>query len=144
MENEKPSERPAVTVGALIVNPEGKVLLCRSHKWSDKYTVPGGHIEGGEKMSDAIVREVREETGLEVFDVRFLCALEGIYNAGFWKKKHFIFLDHVCKTKSSDVKLNSEFQSCLWSPPKEALYLELAPFVSDIIKEYLKKYPGGM
>ncbi len=41
---------PEPTVGALIVNKEGKILLARSHKWFDKYTLPGGHIEVGESM----------------------------------------------------------------------------------------------
>ncbi len=54
---------PEPTVGALIVNKEGKILLTKSHKWFDKYTLPGGHIEVGETMKEAIIREVKEETG---------------------------------------------------------------------------------
>ena len=59
---------PEPTVGALIFNPEGKLLLMRSHKWRDKYVVPGGHIELGEHIEDALKREVKEETGLDVTD----------------------------------------------------------------------------
>ena len=47
---------PEATVGALVVNSSGKVLIVRSSKWSDKYTVPGGHIELGERAEDAITR----------------------------------------------------------------------------------------
>ena len=143
MENEAQNERPSVIVGALVVNPEGRILLARSAKWKDKYTVPGGHIEAGEKMMDALKREVKEETGLDVTDVQFLCALESIFDSGFWKKKHYIFVDYACKTKSTTVKLNEELQSHLWAVPKEALYLDLAPFISDLIKEYVKKFPNG-
>jgi nucleoside triphosphatase len=57
---------PEATVGALVVNPNGDVLIVRSSKWNDKYTVPCGHIELGELAEDAIRREVREETGLDV------------------------------------------------------------------------------
>jgi len=57
---------PEPTVGALIVDQQGKILLARSHKWFDKYTLPGGHIEVGESMADAVRREVKEEVGLDV------------------------------------------------------------------------------
>ena len=39
---------PEPTVGALILGPEGKLFLMQSHKWRDKYVIPGGHIELGE------------------------------------------------------------------------------------------------
>ncbi len=58
------SKYPDPTVGALIFNPEDKVLICKSHKWNDQYVIPGGHIELGEKMEDALKLEVLEETGL--------------------------------------------------------------------------------
>ena len=45
---------PEPTVGALIFNPEGKVFLMRSHKWRGKWVLPGGHIELGERMEDAL------------------------------------------------------------------------------------------
>lgn len=40
---------PEPTVSAVIFNPAGKILLCKSHKWGNKYVIPGGHIELGEK-----------------------------------------------------------------------------------------------
>lgn len=43
---------PEATVGALIVNEKGEVLLVHSKKWGEKYTVPGGHIELGEQAED--------------------------------------------------------------------------------------------
>lgn len=52
---------PEPTVGAIIYNPDNKVLLCKAHKWNDKYIIPGGHIELGEKMEEALKREILEE-----------------------------------------------------------------------------------
>ena len=49
---------PEPTVGSLIINPDGELFLMRSHKWRGKYVIPGGHIELGESIVDAMVREV--------------------------------------------------------------------------------------
>src|SRR6266516_4409321 len=82
---------PEPTVGALIVNKDGKILLTKSHKWFDKFTLPGGHIEVGETMEEAVKREVKEEVGLAVEVVEFLLMQEAIFAKEFWQKKHFIF-----------------------------------------------------
>ncbi len=47
---------PEPTVGGLILNREGKVLMVTSHKWSGRLTIPGGHIELGEAMLEAVKR----------------------------------------------------------------------------------------
>ena len=54
---------PEPTVGALVFNPEGKILLIKSYKWTGKYVISGGHIELGESIEQALKREVKEETG---------------------------------------------------------------------------------
>lgn len=42
---------PEPTVGALIFNPQGEIFLMKSHKWRNKYVIPGGHIELGETIA---------------------------------------------------------------------------------------------
>lgn len=131
---------PEPTAGALIFNPDGKILLMKSHKWKGKYTIPGGHIELGETIEDAVKREIKEETGLDVYDIEFLMLQEFVYEKAFWKKRHFIFLDYTCKTNSSDVHLNSEGQEHIWVSPRNALKLPIPQSTRKVIKEYLKKY----
>src|SRR5438309_10116704 len=97
---------PEPTVGDLIVNNEGKILLAKSHKWFDKYTLPGGHIEVGESMIDAVRREVKEEVGLDVEVVEMLLVQVAIFAPEFYKKRHFIFIDFYCKYKDQQVKLD--------------------------------------
>ena len=63
---------PEPAAGALIFNTEGKIFLMKSHKWHGQYVVPGGHIELGETIEEALKREVKEETDLDVHDVEFL------------------------------------------------------------------------
>jgi len=130
---------PEPTVGALIFNPEGKIFLMKSHKWRGKYVIPGGHIELGEKIEEALRREVKEETGLDVDDIEFIRFQEFIFDQAFWQKRHFIFLEFACKTNSSQVKLNSEGQEYLWVSLKEALKLPVEPYTRKTIEEYLKK-----
>ena len=116
---------PEPTVGALIFDPDGKLFSMKTHKWRGKYVVPGGHIELGEKMEDTVIREVKEETGLDIYDIRFLCFQEFIYDDLFWKRRHYLFFDFVCKTDSVDVKLNHEAQEYIWLEPWQALKLPI-------------------
>lgn len=128
---------PEPTVGALIFNPEGKIFLMKSHKWKDKYTIPGGHIELGESIETALKREIKEETGLDIHDIEFICFQEFVFDDQFWKKKHFIFLDYACKTSSTEVKLDDEGQDYIWVTLEEALKLPIDTYSRTTIKEYM-------
>ncbi len=132
---------PEPTVGALIFNPENKILLVRSHKWRNKYVIPGGHIELGETILDALRRELKEETGLEIYDVEFIGFQEFIFDDAFWKKGHFIFFDYACKTDSTQVKLNSESEEYVWVSLEDTASLPVEPYTQRAIQEYLKKHP---
>lgn len=129
---------PEPTVGALIVNPEGKIFLMSSHKWRGQYCIPGGHIELGETIEQAVRREVKEETGLEVADLEFVCWQEFIGDASFWKQRHFIFFDYACRTDSTEVVLNDEAQSYVWVSLEEARSLPVEPYTVRVIDTYTK------
>jgi len=130
---------PEATVGALVVNTSGEVLIVRSHKWNDKYTVPGGHIELGENAEDAIKREVKEETGLDVDVVKLLLVQQAIYPTHFHKHEHYLFMDYLCKTETTNVKLdNRELQYFLWIKPEEALKLDLEQYTKNFVLKYLQ------
>lgn len=116
---------PEPTVGAFIFNPEGKLLLVRSHKWHAKWVVPGGHLELGETLEQAMIRETLEETGLAVTGVEFINYQEFIYDAAFWKPRHFIFFDFSCQSDGSVVVLNDEAEEYTWAEPEEALRMEI-------------------
>lgn len=131
---------PEPTVGALIVNKDGKILLAKSHKWFDKYTLPGGHIEVGETMEEAVKREIKEEVGLDVEVVECLSMHEAIFAKEFWKKKHFIFFDFLCKVGDQKVKLdNEELQDYVWEYPGAAFNRNLDSFTWKTIAKYMQR-----
>ena len=132
---------PEVTVGALIFNEEGKVFLMISPKWQGKYSLPGGHIEYGETIEETAKREIKEETGLDIFDIQFLMVQECIFSEEFYKKKHFIFLDYIAKAKDTNVILDGrEGTEHVWTTIDEALKLPLNPYTKNTILEYKEKF----
>ena len=130
---------PEPTVGAFIFNTNGELLLLKSHKWPGKYVVPGGHVELGERVEEAVVREAKEETGLDVYDLEFINFQQFIYDPAFWKQRHFIFFDYACKTEDIEVILNDEAEEYVWIDPREALNLPLDTYTRVSIEKYLEK-----
>jgi nucleoside triphosphatase len=128
---------PEPTVGALIFDPQGRLFLMKSHKWAGRYVVLGGHVELGETLEAALRREVAEETGLAIHDIRFVCMQEFIYDAAFWQPRHFIFFDYACRADQTEVRLNDEAEEYVWVPVDEALRLPIEPYTEKAIRAYL-------
>ncbi len=132
---------PEPTVGALIRNDEGKILLCDSHKWPGLYTVPGGHVELGETCEDALVREIREEVGLEIKVEELLSIQQVIYPKEFWKKAHFIFFDYLCRAEGNQTTHvdSNEIQATVWTTPEEALKMNIDRYLRHFIQRLLDR-----
>jgi nucleoside triphosphatase len=133
---------PEPTVGTFIFNTNGELLLLKSHKWPGKYVVPGGHVELGEHIEDAAIREAKEETGLDIYDLKFIVFQQFIYDPAFWKQRHFIFFDYACKTNDTNVILNDEAEEHMWIDPRAALNLPLDTYTRISIEKYLEKKQG--
>jgi len=132
-------EYPEPTVGALIIDPEGRILLVKSHKWKGYFSVPGGHVEFGETLEEAVVREVEEETGLRVHPVKLLLVQEAIYAPEFYLPRHFIFFDYLCELKGGGLSLDKkELQAYLWTSAEQALGLPLEPYTRNMIEAFLR------
>ena len=132
---------PEPTVGALIINDDGEILLCESYKWPNIYTVPGGHVELGETFEEALKREIKEEVGLDVKVEELLSIQQVIYPKEFWKRAHFVFLDFLCRAEGAqNVRIDgNEIQNTLWVDPKKALNLNIDRYLRHFLLRLLDR-----
>ena len=86
--------RPEVAVGAIVFDAQGRVLLVQRGKppGEGQWTVPGGRVERGETLAQALAREVREETGLDVEVGALASVVERMGDT-----YHFVILDYVAR-----------------------------------------------
>ena len=120
------SHPPIVTVGALIYNAAGDVLMIRTHKWSNLWGIPGGKIKWGETSLAALRREIKEETNLEVTDAEFVLVQDCIHSKEFYRDAHFVLLNYTCRCAGEPaVKLNDEAREFRWVTAAAALALPI-------------------
>ena len=137
------SARPVVTVGAIVVRPDGKILLVRTHKWRNRLGIPGGKIEYGETQEAALAREILEETGLVIRDIRFILVQESIDSPEFHRPSHMVLLNYSCRVDdTSQLVLNDEAEAYFWHTPSEALALDLNTPTRALIETWLRATPA--
>jgi len=131
---------PISTVGALIFNGAGEALMIRTHKWSNKWGIPGGKVKWGETSEAALRREIKEETDLKVKDIKFVLVQDCIHSKEFYHDAHFVLLNYTCRCagKNPRVKLNEEGQEFRWLPLPQAKKLKLNKPTQVLINAVLK------
>lgn len=138
--SETPQNIPLATVGALIFNSKGEVLMIRTHKWSDLWGIPGGKIKFGETSEAALRREILEETNLKISDIQFTLVQDCIHSKEFYRDAHFVLLNYTarCVSKSPNVKLNDEGREFRWVKLAETKKLKLNKPTKILIQAVLK------
>ena len=131
--------RPIATVGALIHDGAGHVLIVRTHKWGDRWGIPGGKIERGESSITALRREILEETGISLRDIEFAMVQDCIDSPEFQRPEHFLLLNYVACACSTPVQLNDEAEEFRWLPPADALSCNLNQPTRLLIMEALDR-----
>ena len=136
---------PKVVVGAFVFNENDELLLLRQPRWSNKYAPPGGKVEVGETLEQAVAREVKEETNLEVTEVEFIDIINALNIKNYqFKDNHFIFVDYKVKAiDTSLIKLSDEADGHKWLKPVEWLKLNKDQFANIYILDVIKMLVNG-
>jgi tRNA(Arg) A34 adenosine deaminase TadA/ADP-ribose pyrophosphatase YjhB (NUDIX family) len=128
---------PITIVGGLIERADGRILLIRSHEWREELSIPGGKVIYGERLEVALHRKVKEETGIQICDVRFLLAQEAVLLLGFHCPAHLVLLNYHCRADDTRVARNDEPESLLWATPADAIGLRLNAPTRALIEHWL-------
>jgi len=128
-------ERPFLAVSAAIIC-EGKVLIVRRARKPalGVYTVPGGVVEAGETLLDAVAREVREETALEIEPVALAGHREVILRDEDGRvNRHFVILCFAARLVAGELRLNEELDEARWIAPADLAGLKTTEGLQEIV-----------
>ena len=138
--NRRYPERPMVGVGGLVFRGEEVLLVRRGHAPAQgQWSIPGGLVELGERLSQAVEREILEETGLmvetgplvEVFEPREKDH-EGRYVF------HYVVLDYLCRYRGGELRASSDADEARWVGPEEEEELGVREITRKVIHKARK------
>jgi ADP-ribose pyrophosphatase YjhB (NUDIX family) len=128
--------RPQLAVSAAIFR-DGKLLLVRRTRPPalGLYTLPGGRVEPGEALVEAVIREVREETALTI-EVIGLAGYREMMpkDASGVLTGHFVILPFAARWTGGEVVLNDELDEARWIAPGEIGQFATTPGLAEIVE----------
>jgi len=127
------SDRPELSVGAVVVH-DGSLLLVRRGRGpaAGEWSMPGGRVEWGETLAEAVVREVREETGLEC-----ICGAQMGWVEIVASTHHFVVLDfRATVLEHGEPVAGDDAAEVLWVPVPDVLDLNLVDGVAEFLHEH--------
>ena len=117
-----------VSVAGLVTNDEGKILLVNS-PWRG-WEYPGGLIEPGETFEQALHREIREESGVEVEVLRFVGICKNV-------ERNIVNIDFACRYVSGELTTSEESTEVVWATPEEAMEMITFPLTKKRLANML-------
>ena len=145
MKKNEENRPPLATVGGLIFNSKGEMLMIRTHKWSNLWGIPGGKIKWGEPSETALRREILEETALKIDKIKFVLVQDCIHSREFYHDAHFVLLNYTCHcpAKNPRVVLNDEGREFRWLKFADARKLPLNTPTKILLEAVFKKSKSG-
>jgi 8-oxo-dGTP diphosphatase len=128
-------QRPYLAVSAAIVR-DGKVLVVRRARKPalNLYTLPGGAVETGETLHEAVIREVREETQLTIEPVALAGHREAIMRDDQGRvERHFVILSFAARWIAGEPVLNEELDDARWLAPADLSGLRTTEGLAEIV-----------
>jgi mutator protein MutT len=124
-----PSTPPQVAVGGIVVS-DGRLLMVKraNDPGAGLWTIPGGRVEAGESLTDAVAREVNEETGLDVT----VGELAGLFEIP--GEPHFVILDYLATPVTVDAPIaGDDAAEVKWVPLGDVKDLECTPRFVELL-----------
>jgi 8-oxo-dGTP diphosphatase len=130
--------RPILAVSAAIFRDfrDARVLIVRRARppAHGLYTLPGGVVELGETLQQAVIREIREETGLAIEPVVLAGYREAIVRDGAGRiERHFVILPFAARLLGGELSLNEELAEARWLTPSELSVLSTTEGLAAIV-----------
>jgi 8-oxo-dGTP diphosphatase len=139
-DSRKYPDRPYVGVGAVIVQ-DGKVLLVkRKHEpLAGQWSLPGGAVEVGETLEACLVREMLEETGLEVRVGPVIEVIDRITHDDEGRVLyHFVLVDYLCWPTGGTLCASSDVADARFADPRDLLQYDLTAKATSVVKRALE------
>jgi len=134
---------PVVGVGGVVVR-DGRVLLIRRGKAPlyGRWVVPGGTVELGETLEEALVREMEEETSLRVEPIEVLTVFDRIERDGERVVYHYVIVDYLCRWLSGEAKAGSDALDAAWATPEQLAGYDLPPKALEVVQDAFRRGAG--
>ena len=132
------SRTPVLGVGAVIWNDKNEVVLIRRGKEprKDQWSIPGGHLEWGESLHEALLREVREETGLTGVVAGLIDTVDLVArDPDGYVTRHYVLIDFAVRATGGELSAASDAAEARWVPLSELDQYELWSETRRIIEE---------
>jgi 8-oxo-dGTP diphosphatase len=130
-------ERPIVGVGGVAIS-NGRVLLIRrgNPPLEGEWSIPGGTLEVGETLPEAVKRELAEETGIDVRVGELIEVLERIFlDPGGRTKYHYVILDYLCDLTGGNALAGSDATEVAWTTESELEKYQLNAATTRVIQK---------
>jgi mutator protein MutT len=138
MSHEYP-DRPIVGVGAVIVKDHKALIIKRANDpYKGQWSIPGGRVELGESLLDALRREMREETGLIVDVGPVIEVFERIQHDGARVLYHFVIIDYLCSCVGGDLCAGDDAEDAAWVTSEELAKYDIRASAVAVIRKGLE------
>ena len=121
----------SILVKGFVIKEDKLLIVRRSSKEEfnpEQWVLPGGHVEEGEKIEEAVVREIKEEVGINIDVIK----INSVWKFKAKEKElEFIGVTFLCSAKENSIKLNEEIGSYEW--------IDLTKQLPDLPKSIIKE-----